>query len=201
MPLSRSILKSGSPAPCSSNPSPTHHRVQFCPNTRTFLTHSTSEYDRTPVDVPKNPCELPARGCPGLTYPVVSDTRDHHHPRRFAMARESASDATHSPTSISLPALIPDISESDDSDGLVSPPPESADRRQQRTYPSQGGFSISQIPDSSLAFLPHARASRPAKDTEARRSSLREGSCVIGKLRTFPSLSLSDDGAGCLEGF
>lgn len=44
------------------------HHVHFASDPSIHLTHSTADYDRTPMKVLKNPCALPARGCPGLTY-------------------------------------------------------------------------------------------------------------------------------------
>jgi len=46
----------------------TLHHVHFASDTSIYLTHSTADYDRTPMKVLKNPCAMPARGCPGLTY-------------------------------------------------------------------------------------------------------------------------------------
>jgi len=50
-----------------------HHHVHFATDTRIYLTHSTTEYDRSPMKVMKNPCAMPARGCPGLTYVPMDD--------------------------------------------------------------------------------------------------------------------------------
>jgi len=195
MPQSRSILKPAS-APYSSSTSHQQHHVQFCSTTATYLTHSTSEYDRTPVDVPKNPCELPARGCPGLTYPVPSgDNRNHRHPRRLVRDEDVGYQSDRLlPSMLAIPPLVPDISESDDSDGLVSPPPESISCHTR--------FSSSPIPDSSLAFLPHSpsRSARNTKENESR-SARQTDSCIGGKLRSFHSLSMSESGSSCLEGF
>jgi hypothetical protein len=44
------------------------HHVHFASDPSIYLTHSTADYDRTPMKVLKNPCAMPARGCPGLTY-------------------------------------------------------------------------------------------------------------------------------------
>jgi len=49
------------------------HHVHFASDASIYLTHSTTEYDRTPVKVMKNPCAMPARGCPGLTYVPMND--------------------------------------------------------------------------------------------------------------------------------
>jgi len=52
---------------------PLHHHVHFATDTRIYLTHSTTEYDRSPMKVMKNPCAMPERGCPGLTYVPMDD--------------------------------------------------------------------------------------------------------------------------------
>ncbi|KAF7297133.1 hypothetical protein MIND_00946200 [Mycena indigotica] len=47
------------------------HNVHFPSSpslARTFATHSSTQYDRSPIEVSPNACELPARGCPGRTY-------------------------------------------------------------------------------------------------------------------------------------
>jgi hypothetical protein len=49
------------------------HHVHFASDTSIYLTHSTADYDRSPMKVMKNPCALPARGCPGLTYVTIDD--------------------------------------------------------------------------------------------------------------------------------
>jgi len=134
------------------------HAVHFPPSpslTRTFTAHSSSYYDRSPIEVAPNTCALPARGCPGRTYnvddvppcPPKNPPRGHPyggrdlHPRAFAMARTPATlyedayeDPQRTPTGTfyqlppppPVPALIPDFSsESDESDSFISPLPSS----------------------------------------------------------------------------
>ncbi|KAJ7619304.1 hypothetical protein FB45DRAFT_1062744 [Roridomyces roridus] len=167
--------------------------VHFPPSprlSRTFSAHSSSSYDRTPIEVATNVCALPARGCPGRTYydcdkklggprsPTPSaPLRGHLHPRALARAQEQQGcedyeedddgqrDQERTPTRTSPyiplpvpppipqppysqpsqqytlfyppypyqlpptapPPLVPDLSsESDESDGFTSPPPEPA---------------------------------------------------------------------------
>ncbi|KAH7919562.1 hypothetical protein BV22DRAFT_1022785 [Leucogyrophana mollusca] len=128
------------------------HAVHFPPSptlTRTFSAHSSTAYDRSPIVVTPNSCALPERGCPGRTYTLDEERpmstsppkrRSHHgihlHPRAvssqmsYSPPRMGATDddPQRTPTRTSpmtLPPLIPDLSsESDESDGFVSPPPE-----------------------------------------------------------------------------
>ncbi|TFK36497.1 hypothetical protein BDQ12DRAFT_242165 [Crucibulum laeve] len=129
--------------------------VHFPPSpslTRVFSAHSSQAYDRSPIVVSPNSCALPERGCPGRTYevgdnpaPLSSPVRRGYgggdlHPRAFAFASSSSSssswkyaeddDNLRTPTRTGPtlpPPLIPDLSsESDESDGFISPPPESA---------------------------------------------------------------------------
>ncbi|CAE7204197.1 unnamed protein product, partial [Rhizoctonia solani] len=79
---------------------------------KTRVTHSPASYDRSPIVVAPNSCALPARGCPGRTYAPDAIGRSMHPsaPRRRP--------------STPCPGLVPDEGSSDDSDGLISPPPE-----------------------------------------------------------------------------
>lgn len=179
-------------------------------------------YDRAPIVVLPNACELPERGCPGRTYDVCS-TRPRSatngrtmHPRA---AEEAARKAASSSYSTSMPSsswgpppLVPDVSssESDESDGVVSPPPE---------YFSNGpGVSMSQYSyahsvsivspsqaqlDKALAFLPYAPSPPQCKDQRKHEKDQKRRSCSSGKYksedgaRSFAASSLD----GCLGGF
>ncbi|KAJ7583583.1 hypothetical protein C8J56DRAFT_213096 [Mycena floridula] len=145
----RSILKSRPARLQSSSPSPSssfiqQHVVHFpsSPNLfQTFEVPSSSAYDRTPIVIGPNSVALPARGCPGRTYynvddeepdeqrfcsrflknleaRVLSSSRGHAHPRALDPRNDESIP----------PPLIPDLSseESEESDGFISPPPESA---------------------------------------------------------------------------
>lgn len=103
-------------------PSP-QNAVHFPPSpslTRTFSVHSAASYDRSPIVVDANTCALPERGCPGRTYGLddtphlrqkAPPSRGHAHPRAWL--------STMPPP----PPLMLDLSsESDESDGLASPP-------------------------------------------------------------------------------
>ncbi|CAE6432874.1 unnamed protein product [Rhizoctonia solani] len=78
---------------------------------KTRVTHSPASYDRSPIVVAPNSCALPARGCPGRTYAPDAIGRSIHPSARLR-------------TSTPCPGLVSDEGSSDDSDGLVSPPPE-----------------------------------------------------------------------------
>ncbi|CAE6469510.1 unnamed protein product [Rhizoctonia solani] len=77
---------------------------------KTRVTHSPASYDRSPIVVLPNSCALPARGCPGRTYDPTAMGRSTSAPRRRP--------------STPCPGLMTDEGSSDDSDGLISPPPE-----------------------------------------------------------------------------
>ncbi|KAJ7889961.1 hypothetical protein B0H14DRAFT_2691408 [Mycena olivaceomarginata] len=138
----RTVHEDYDPFPHLLNPS-----VHFPPSpslTRTFSAHSATQYDRTPIQVAPNACALPARGCPGRTYydsSAASNGRGGSlHPRALAAYEaqkqqledegdddddEEAERTPHAHKS--PPPLVPDLSsESDESDGFASPPPEPA---------------------------------------------------------------------------
>ncbi|TFK53827.1 hypothetical protein OE88DRAFT_1806677 [Heliocybe sulcata] len=124
---------------------PRHVQVHFPPSptlTRSFPAHSPASYDRSPIVVAPNACALPARGCPGRTYPPADTAGRHVHPRVAQPVSDkggsSADDIpvfshrpshsrSRSPASLSpnihpVPALIPDLSsESDESDSSIVP--------------------------------------------------------------------------------
>lgn len=127
------------------------HAVHFPPSphlTRTYSAHPPSAYDRSPIVVAPNTCALPERGCPGRTYtldgepPVKSPPSSnrlqhgiHIHPRavfnnqssvsRLNSIDESSQRAPRRSSPVQ-PPLTPDLSsESDESDGFTSPPPNS----------------------------------------------------------------------------
>ena len=145
---SRPDLSDDTPRPLSL-PAPRQCRntVHFPPSptlTRTFSAYSSSAYDRSPIVVLPNICALPARGCPGRTYipgcapsskpspsphlhtskAAVKAGGRHLHPRRtvgFAFFPGPTSDTFASESDV--PHLVPDVSsESDESDGVASPP-------------------------------------------------------------------------------
>lgn len=153
--------------------------------TRTFSAYSPSAYDRSPIIVSPNSCALPERGCPGRTYTLdepasqsshtnwrykVQNGR-HLHPRAVAAAYREPSpeideepdedddEAQRTPTHTfpALPSLIPDLSsESDESDGFTSPPPEFA------LYPNPASYYPPPQPNPIFApthppipFAPH----------------------------------------------
>ncbi|KAI0305917.1 hypothetical protein B0F90DRAFT_1814753 [Multifurca ochricompacta] len=141
--------------------------VHFPPSptlTRTFFAYSSSAYDRSPIVVLPNTCALPARGCPGRTYipgctassppnsspnshthkTVMKAKGKHMHPRRalgLGLGSEPTPDRT-TTSSVIPPPLVPDLSsESDESDGFTSSPPE---------------FDMTVVDPNPLTFLPFA---------------------------------------------
>jgi len=126
------------------------HSVHFPPSptlTRTYSAYPPSAYDRSPIVVAPNSCALPERGCPGRTYtldgerPMSSPTPQkrsqhgiHLHPRaafnhsspvKLCGVDDDGSQRVPRRCSPTQPPLIPDLSsESDESDGFISPPPD-----------------------------------------------------------------------------
>jgi len=99
--------------------------VHFPPSpniSKTFVAHSPSIYDRSPIVVVPNSCALPARGCPGRTYTL---DRNCHSQNEFGGLRTLFGD---DPTdSLLPPPLMQDTSSSsssdESSDGLAPLPP------------------------------------------------------------------------------
>ncbi|KAI5121832.1 hypothetical protein M0805_003266 [Coniferiporia weirii] len=229
-------------------PSPQVHFPPTPALTQTYPTHSVTAYDRAPIVVLPNDCALPERGCPGRTYNSANDkgtwssggvvngssSGKHLHPRateesasgRIPSYGVSLSSASSSSSSLSIsnrgpPPLVPDVSssESDESDGLVSPPPEYSSvgagaMAQQYPYPYPHTVSIVSPSHEefgrALAFLPHAPSTPPKdaqkRDTERKRRSTGRSSRSSPNSPRFKS----EDGArsfaassldGCLGGF
>lgn len=197
--------------------------------TRTFSAYSSASYDRSPIVVTPNSCALPERGCPGRTYTLddaaassppssSSNWRSgahngrHLHPRAVAyrdlshdedddhLDEQEESQRTPTRNFPILPPLIPDLSsESEESDGFTSPPPEPASFPTPTAYyPPPHSHPISApshppIPHSqrhtslysnesyfdgsptALSFLPHA-ASPGDENQKARRRKQRDQS-------------------------
>lgn len=136
------------------------HGVHFPPSpslARTFDAHSPSTYDRSPIVVAPNACALPERGCPGRTYTIddpcaarnkystmsVTPRGATVHPRAFQSTSNyscyssDAQVAYSNPPPASLPPLVPDLSsESEESDGFISPPPHLSLYRRSSSSPS-----------------------------------------------------------------
>jgi len=158
---------------------PQHHSVHFPPSpalTHTFLAHSASSYDRSPIVVSQNDCALPERGCPGRTYFEESPTSrmrpsymvntKGYHPRAFS-----------SSSRFDVPPLVPDVSsESDESDAVAGLPPPSSVTFGPHGLPSASTaravtnsldiamHSHSYVAcdqDAALAFLPYSPTSYP----------------------------------------
>lgn len=185
-------------------------QVHFPPSdalTQTYLTHSTTAYDRAPIVVVPNECAMPARGCPGRTYDGChpSSSMDARYRNANGQLCRSPDRAGSSSKRIPLlstsrpPALVPDVSssESDESDGLISPPPErhlthathASHDRTRASIRSSGGDL-----EKALSFLPHAPS---PKDREKTRRSI-PNKYRTDSSSTFGASSPLDD---CLGGF
>jgi hypothetical protein len=99
--------------------------VHFPPSpiiSKTFMAHSPSTYDRSPIVVAPNTCALPERGCPGRTYTLDPNGRRLN---EFGGLRTLFGDD--STDSLVPPPLIQDTSSSsssdESSDGLAPLPP------------------------------------------------------------------------------
>lgn len=125
-----------SPAPSPATPRPILKRntssldrerkqtaVHFPPSpiiSKTFMAHSPSTYDRSPIVVVPNSCALPERGCPGRTYTLERNCR-----RQNEFGGLSILFGDESTDSLLPPPLIQDTSSSssdESSDGLAPLP-------------------------------------------------------------------------------
>ncbi|KAH8119811.1 hypothetical protein DFH11DRAFT_9059 [Phellopilus nigrolimitatus] len=213
-------------------PSPQVHFPPTPSLAQTYPTHSVSAYDRAPIVVAPNDCALPERGCPGRTYAANRNPRSgdssgkHPHPRateESATGRIPPHASGSSPVVISNrgpPPLVPDVSssESDESDGIVSPPPEYSSAGAAaagKPYPYACAHAVSiaspsqEQLDKALAFLPYAPTSPPSKDAQKRdkeRKRRTGGASRDSKTLRFKSEDASRSFAassldGCLGGF
>lgn len=111
-----------SPLPFSSytTPNAPHSpHVHFPPTpslVSTLPTHSSSTYDRAPITVSPNSCELPERG--ERFYSPSATTAD---PPATGSYFDCGASTAPAPESNAPPALVPDTSESEDSDECRSP--------------------------------------------------------------------------------
>lgn len=206
-------------------------QVHFPPTpslAKTYPTHSGSAYDRAPIVVLPNDCALPERGCPGRTYTTCSRSRSSNATAGSSKDRCSSASATGKHVHPRVvedmrnrqsgpPPLIPDISssESDESDGVVSPPPEynsvsaGATTQHYYAYPVSIASTSQEELNKALAFLPHApslpldsKASpKSNKDRDRKRRSTNGSGMPRFKsednARSFAETSLD----GCLGGF
>lgn len=109
--------------------------VHFPPSpiiSKTFVAHSPSAYDRSPIVVVPNTCALPERGCPGRTYTLDRCRRQNEFGGLRSLFGEDSAEC------LLPPPLIQDTSSSsssdESSDGLAPLPshfgsPESKHRK------------------------------------------------------------------------
>jgi len=204
--------------------------VHFPPTptlTSTHTTHSSSVYDRAPINVSPNRCELPERGgrvytpsperrCHRVMLPRDSSREGYFQPHAFRAAGSSQSSS-----SSSIPPLIPDLASSE-SDETSDVTPGSSPRGTSHiptipTIPINVAFdprphmlhhnthSAEEI-DNALSFLPHPPSHPKEKldKVSKRRSPSRCQSSGNERHRiksTFESSRPDDDSDGCLGGF
>lgn len=223
-------------------PAPTVHFPPSPSLSKTYPTYGVNAYDRAPIVVAPNVCALPERGCPGRTYDesagvAKSSRKCKVQPHCLGAAATSPSSASmmsagqaecsaaaaarmYGPMQPSYPGpssrpppLVQDLSsESDESDGAISPPeygnPIIGVLPPAMSYPYSpyaAAPSQEQL-DKALSFLPHPPPSRSEREKQSKRR------CSSGgKLRSIsPTRYKSEDGTrsfaassldGCLGGF
>lgn len=222
----RPILKTHSsmeyfPSPSTALPFKFLHspHVHFPPTptlTDTQTTHSPFVYDRAPIVVSPNTCQLPERG--GRVYHAFSMNQppqivahpkgSYFHPRAFEVCEPEHFDEFPTP-----PPLIPDLSsssssESEDSDACASSPVYSPihdlsiSRTTQQDTPYHPSYSLTAtcLQDEALAFLPHPHSQMERPRLKRRRTSRsRPPALDVKESCTEVDNHLSLD--GCLGGF
>ncbi|GLB43704.1 hypothetical protein LshimejAT787_1402160 [Lyophyllum shimeji] len=202
------------PSPSAALPFKYSPHVHFPPTptlTDTQMTHSPYVYDRAPIVVSPNMCQLPERG--GRVYSASEPSSappkgSYFHPRAFEVAApEPLNDPPHP---LAPPPLIPDLtsSESEDSDACASSPVHSpphdfrispAPGRGTR-YPTIITPTCSQ--DEALAFLPHPHSqasTKPRPKLSRRGTPKRPPTLHVKESFEEADRELSLD--GCLGGF
>ncbi|KAK7441804.1 hypothetical protein VKT23_016466 [Stygiomarasmius scandens] len=161
--------------------------------TKSYDAYSSSTYDRSPIVVSPNSCALPERGCPGRTYNVDEGSHassskrsslprgGHVHPRAIHSQLPPHYSYSGQSASREPPPLVPDLSsESEESDGFISPPPEpsyySPVRSSRSPHPSENKYpspslytSIPTYPSPPSYPLPSGSIDskgRPRRDRE-----------------------------------
>ncbi|RDB24489.1 hypothetical protein Hypma_008486 [Hypsizygus marmoreus] len=198
--------------------------VHFPPTptlTDTQITHSPFVYDRAPIIVSPNGCELPERG--GRMYSVfpASPQEDrgfyspsvpkgsYFYPRTSEVCEPESPVDPPAPFDLTLPPLIPDLSssseESEDSDTYGSPPPLSCSPLTKNTSGTTARrtpfpISIHLEEEDMNAFLPYPRSPYPRSPYP--RSPMRKGKKGKGKGKGGRDTSQprSDDGFGDAAG-
>ncbi|TRM70607.1 hypothetical protein BD626DRAFT_477996 [Schizophyllum amplum] len=158
-------------------------------------THSPAQYDRAPIVVGPNNCELPERGdrvCspPNKKQRTTPPKGSYFHPRAFeAIEPESEPNSP-------LPPLVTDVSSSS----------ESTDESDACASPEASSPAIASERESRLSFLPHSPGpgdqQRPGKRKHVRRPTgpIRRASSTRVSFSSFNESS-EDDEASCLGGF
>jgi hypothetical protein len=189
-------------AACSSRVILSTPHVHFPSTPRLALTadtHSPGTYDRAPIAVSPNSCELPERGDRVYPTPVLPLKGSYFHPRAFEACEAEP-----------VPALLPDLSsETDEWEECVSPEPTSPEplvavRMQGTPYPTPIPSTHSQAEfDHALSFLPYPPTLK--RDPEKRRRSPPSGARHAERPRRSSERSAfreaGTDSESCLDGF
>lgn len=178
---------------------PSTPRLTFTGNT-----HSPGTYDRAPIAVSPNSCELPERGGRVYRSSSLPPKDSYFHPRAFEACEAE-------PVSMTpVPPLLPDLSsETDEWDECVSPEPTSPEPRVTVRMPEAGTpYYPTPIPsthsqaefDHAISFLPYppAPARPPAKRRQSPHPGIRRSRCSSEQSGFRAS---GTDGDGCLDGF
>ncbi|KAI0713122.1 hypothetical protein C8T65DRAFT_574028 [Cerioporus squamosus] len=188
--------------------------VHFPPTPRmiaaTYPAHSPTTYDRKPIVVSPNVVQLPQRGSRTLSTPGPSADfdGDYFHPRAYEACNPEPLSAASS--SFDLPSLVQDLSPSDESDDIVTPP--GGNIGSPGKHVSLGHAISLHLPDaqkvrhSPLAEPEHAGSPsfrsvhspppRPRPHGKARPNFARNERQLCGKPSFSPDLD-----EGCLGGF
>jgi len=225
MPLPRPCLKAElhtetDPLPFASCPkvllSP---HVHFPPSptlTSTYMADSPWTYDRAPITISPNSCELPERG--GRMYTQTSENWNlkqrkgsYFHPRAYEVCESEPPGAPIAAPS--PPLLIPDLSsESDESDGAVVTTPDSSTMipsisahfaQHSQHSPIPHACSQDKI-DNAFSFLPHPPEPMKDKKKGRRRSSSRsqpEAGTYRWNTKSMDAFAEPALDDGCLGGF
>jgi len=221
---SAATLASGPRHPSPRSGSASTLSVHFPPSsglTKTFNTHSAAVYDRSPIVVSRNACALPERGCPGRTY---GDAEEEQRGRTRRVKDDRRTRNTHtriddgctssSPPGV-LPPLIPDQSESDDSDSSSGSDHSSfmstAHSSPPVSIPTKSPtYDIYSNPPN-LSFLPHPHHEHRERERPRGRSRTRTQSDALAEeqdhasrhrnYKVFSHDNMFGSDQGCLAGF
>ncbi|KAK0465977.1 uncharacterized protein EV420DRAFT_1261161 [Desarmillaria tabescens] len=169
----------------------------------TYAAHSPNTYDRAPIVVSPNSCELPERGERVYTSTspnTVSPKGSYFHPHAYEACQP---EPELPPSMLAVPDLsMSASSESEDSDGYGSPQIVPPPIPPNTTYPPIPRTCSPEEFNHVLSFLPHRKDSMCSLDSETRRARRAKTSEANRSARSATSSAFSEPGLdGCLGGF